>query len=118
MEAREPRMLGRAAGLGALAFVATALLGLLGVFGRDLSFTGPTTDQVVAWAHDGGPIALGAFVSALAATIFYGFFVVALVNLAGGRGVLPVMAYLGVAITVVVSWVQVGMVYAMVELAH
>lgn len=119
MEARESRMLGRAAAAGALAFVATALLGLLGVFGRDLFFTGPTTDQIVAWAaHDGGVIALSTFVSALAATIFYGFFVVAVVNLAGGRGVLPVMAYLGVAITVVVSWVQVGMVYAMVELAH
>jgi hypothetical protein len=102
-----------------VAFVVTALLGLTGTLGRDLFFTGPTNDQIVAWAvQDGRLISLSAYLSGLADTAFYGLFIVLLVSLTRARGVLATMAFIGLAITLVTSWTQAGMIYAMVDLAH
>jgi hypothetical protein len=113
------RLLSRVAGLCALAFVASAVLGLTGVLGSDLFFAGPTTRQILAWAsQQGGLISLNAYLGGLEDTVFYGLFIVILVHLTGARGVLPTMALIGAVITIVISWTQTGMIYAMVDLAH
>lgn len=113
------RLTSRAAGLCGLAFVVTTFLGLTGLFGRDLFFSSPTTDQILAWARqDGNLVLFSWYVNALTTTLFYGLFIVLLLQLAGARGAITTMALVGMVITVVISWTQLGMIYAMVQLAR
>src|SRR5205807_10217765 len=79
----------------------------------------PTTTQILAWAsQQGSLISLSAYLDGFGSTVFYGLFIVLLVHLSGARGVLGTMALIGAAITIVTSWIQVGMIYAMVDLAR
>ena len=113
-----PIALSRLAGLCAIAFVLTALLGLTGALGGDLYFSDAGPNEILAWINQNGQlISLGAFLSGLETTLFYGGLIVLLVELTHARGILPVLAYLGVVITVLISWTQAGMAYAMVDLA-
>ena len=110
--------LSRLAGLCAIAFVLTALLGLTGALGGDLYFSDAGPNEILAWINQNGQlISVSAFLSGLESTLFYGGLIVLLVELTHARGILPVLAYLGVVITVLISWTQAGMAYAMVDLA-
>ena len=109
----------RAAGLCGLAFIVTTFLGLTGLLGRDLFFTSSTTAQILAWARqDGGLILFSWYFNALTTTVFYGLFIVLLLQIVGTRAAIATMALIGVVITIVISWTQVGMIYAMVQLAR
>ena len=113
------RLTSRAAGVCGLAFVLSTFLGLTGLLGRDLFFTNPTTEQVLAWARqDGGLILFSWYVNALTTTLFYGLFIVLLLQVVGTRGAVATMALVGILITIVISWTQLGMIYAMVQLAR
>jgi len=113
-----PIALSRLAGLCAIAFVLTALLGLTGALGGDLYFSDASPDEILAWINQNRQlISLSAFLSGLESTLFYAGLIVSLVELTHARGILPVLAYIGVVITVVITWTQAGMAYAMVDLA-
>ena len=110
--------LSRVAGLCAVGYVLTALLGLSGALGGNLYFSDAPANDVLAWIGQNGQlISLSIFLTGLATTLLYGGLIVLLVHLTRAHGLLPVLAYLGLAITVVTTWTEAGMIYAMVDLA-
>ena len=110
--------LSRLAGLCAVGFVLVALLGLSGALGGNLYFSDASASDVLAWiGQNGRLVSLNIFLTGVEYTLLYGGLIVLLVHLSRARGILPVLIYLGLAITVVTTWVQAGMIYAMVDLA-
>src|SRR5438128_1066155 len=117
-ETSNPIALSRLAGLCAVGYVLTALLGLSGALGGNLYFSDAPASDVLAWIGQNGQlISLSIFLTGLVTTLLYGGLIVLLVQLTAARGILPVLAYLGLTITVVTVWTQAGMIYAMVDLA-
>ena len=113
-----PIALSRMAGLCAVGYVLTALLGLSGALGGNLYFSDAPASDVLAWIGPNGQlISLSIFLTGLVTTLLYGGLIVLLVNLTRARGILPVLVYLGLTITVVTTWTQAGMLYARVDLA-
>src|SRR6266568_5053686 len=117
-ETSNPIALSRLAGLCAVGYLLIALLGLSGALGGNLYFSDAPANDVLAWIGQNGQlISLSIFLTGLATTLLYGGLIVLLVHLTRARGILPVLANLGLTITVVTVWTQAGMIYAMVDLA-
>src|SRR5438067_5684570 len=117
-EASHPLALSRLAGLCGVAFVLIAFVGLSGALGGNLFFSDVSVRDVLAWIERNGKLmSLNIFLTGLEYTLLYGGLFVLLVQLTRARGILPVLVYLGLSITIVTTWVQAGMIYAMVDLA-
>ena len=117
-ETSNPIALSRLAGLCAVGYVLSALLGLSGALGGNLYFSDAPVSDVLAWIGQNGQlISLSIFLTGVVTTLLYGGLIVLLVQMTAARGILPVLAYLGLTITVVTVWTQAGMIYAMVDLA-
>ena len=113
-----PIALSRLAGLCGIGFVLLSFLGLSGALGGNLLFSDVSPTDVLAWIEQNAKlISLNIFLTGLEYTLLYGGLFVPLVQLTHARGILPVLVYLGLSITIVTTWVQAGMIYAMVDLA-
>jgi hypothetical protein len=109
-----PTTLSRFAGLCVLGFV--ALLIGDGASGPNPTAVGPS--QAVAWVlQHQRAIAVHGFVAGLEDTLF-ALFTVLLLAVIGARGVLPIIAYIGVAVSMATGWVLAGMMYGLAELAQ
>src|SRR6266568_4087517 len=97
-EASNPIALSRMAGLCAVGYVLTALLGLSGALGGNLYFSDVPASDVLAWIGQNGQlISLSIFLTGLATTLLYGGLIVLLVQLTaalaiGGSSVLALRA--------------------------
>lgn len=119
MDAKEwdkPRpLVGRLAGLAAIAFFIGPLLG--GSSGTTF-FSTLSSQQIVDWAVENGrAISIGAFVQGLGATVF-ALFIVLLVVHVRGRGILATLAYISAAAMMAVNWVATGLLYALTDAAQ
>ena len=106
----------RLAGLSALGFIAFLVGDGVRVGSPNPSTVGPS--QAVAWVHQHQQaIALHGFLAGLENTLF-ALFTVLLVAVIGARGVLPIIAYLGVAVSMATGWVLAGVMYGLAELVQ
>jgi hypothetical protein len=112
-EERHRVLLARLAGVLGIAFVAFALApgGLGGpIFDNSIS-----SQQIVDWVkHNAGGISADGFSGALSASVVF-LFLVLLVGITRGRGVLAVIALGSTAAFMAIDWVHAGVYYAMAD---
>jgi len=112
-EDRHRVLIARLAGIAGVAFVAISLApGNLGgpIFDNNIS-----TPQIVDWVkNNGGGISADGFVGAVGASIIT-LFLVLLVRVTGGSGVVAVISLSSAAAFMAIDWVHAGIYYAMAD---
>ena len=108
-----PTIVGRVAGVCALAVLAVLVLSVGSQFHSDMS-----AQQTVAWVsqHQQG-IWIDGFLSGLGNTLL-ALLIVLLVALTMYTGILARIAYIGAAAAVATAWTHAGVEYALADLAH
>jgi hypothetical protein len=117
MDDKEPEhrpLIGRLAGLAAIAFFIPALVpGDSSKFFSNLS-----SQQIVDWAaHNGRAISFQAFGQAFGATVF-ALFIVLLVVHVGARGIPTTLAYISAGAMMAVNWTGASMQFALADAAQ
>jgi len=111
-EERHRVLIARLAGIAGIAFVALAVAP--GSIGGPI-FDNISSPQIVDWVkHNGGGISVDGFLGALGASIVT-LFLVLLVRVTGGRGILAVIALVSTASFMAIDWVHAGVYYAMAD---
>ncbi len=117
MDVKEPErqpLIGRLAGLAAIAFFLPALLPGDG----SKFFSNVSTQQIVDWAaQNGRAISIQAFGQGFGSTVFALFIVLLVVHLRG-RGILATLAYISAGATMAVNWTGASMQFALVDAAQ
>jgi hypothetical protein len=116
MDAKEPeprQLIGRLAGLAAIAFFLPALLPSDGT----KFFSNLSSQQIVDWvAQDRRAISIQAFGQGFGSTVFALFIVLLVVHLRG-RGILATLAYISAGAMMAVNWTGASVQYALVDAA-
>jgi hypothetical protein len=111
-EERHRVLIARLAGIVGIAFVAMAVAP--GSIGGPI-FDNISSPQIVDWVkHNGGGISVDGFLGALGASIVT-LFLVLLVRVTGGRGIVAVIALVSTASFMAIDWVHAGVYYAMAD---
>ncbi len=117
MDVKEPErqpLIGRLAGLAAIAFFLPALLPGDG----SKFFSNVSTQQIVDWAaQNGRAISIQAFGQGFGSTVFALFIVLLVVHLRG-RGILATLAYISAGAMMAVNWTGASMQFALVDAAQ
>jgi len=117
MDAKEPEprpLIGRLAGLAAIAFFLPALLPSDGT----KFFSNLSSQQIVDWAaQNGRAISIQAFGQGFGSTVFALFIVLLVVHLRG-RGILATLAYISAGAMMAVNWTSASVQFALVDAAQ
>jgi hypothetical protein len=117
MDAKEPEprpLIGRLAGLAAIAFFLPALLPSDGT----KFFSNLSSQQIVDWAaQNGRAISIEAFGQGFGSTVFALFIILLVVHLRG-RGILATLAYISAGAMMAVNWTSASVQFALVDAAQ
>jgi hypothetical protein len=112
-ESRHPALLGRLAGVAGAVFVVLALAP--GSLGGPAYGSSTSTPQILAWVtqHNGSFLVTG-FIGGLSASVF-ALFVLLLLAVARGRGLLSSIVVSAVGALMAIDWIGTGIYYALAD---